>query len=109
MKHNDELESYKDAVWDFLLEHCDITDGGALFIKFHTDGRANFERRVKARWKYGYHREDVRAKEERHLRTSKKHRELKQKKKAAYQTAKRKRIKKYKRKQLWRKFLTIFK
>jgi hypothetical protein len=57
-----DLTSYKDAVWDFLLEHSDITHGGALFAKFHTSHRADFERRIKARQK-GYHRKDPKTKE----------------------------------------------
>jgi hypothetical protein len=57
------LDSYKDAVWDFLLEHSDITRGGALFSKFHTSHRADFERRIHARLK-GYHREDPKTKEQ---------------------------------------------
>src|SRR5262245_51125820 len=57
------LDSYKTAVWDYLLEHSDITPGGSLFVKFHTDNRASFERRIAARMR-GYHREDPRAKEQ---------------------------------------------
>lgn len=60
MKQNDELESYKDAVWDFILEHCDLTERGSFFVKFHVSDRRNFENRIKARWKYGYHRIDDR-------------------------------------------------
>ena len=37
------------AAWDFILEHSDITKGGALFVKFHTSHRSDFERRLKAR------------------------------------------------------------
>lgn len=55
-----ELQDYKDAVWQFLIEHSDITDGGSLFVKFHTSGRKNFENRVKAREVYGYQRQDTR-------------------------------------------------
>ena len=84
MARNEELETYQDAVWDFLLEHCDITRGGALFIKFHTDGRKDFERRIRARWKYNYHREDVRAKEARHLETQTAFKEQKAAKKQRY-------------------------
>lgn len=62
----EDLETYKQAVWEFLLEHCDIERSGKLFIKFHTDHRGDFERRIRARWKYKYHREDVVAKELRH-------------------------------------------
>lgn len=58
------LEKYKLACWEFLLEHCDVLDSGTLFVKFHTKGRLDFEKRVRARWKWGYHREDVKAKQE---------------------------------------------
>ncbi len=64
---NGELASYQDAVWSYLLEHCDLTKDGALFVKFHTDDRATFERRINARWKSGYHRGDPVAKNETHL------------------------------------------
>lgn len=53
-------DEYKQAVWDFLMEHCDITDRGSFFVKFHTSGRFDFEKRVNARLKYGYHRVDER-------------------------------------------------
>lgn len=59
-KDSPELEAYKDAVWQFLIEHSDITDGGSLFVKFHTSGRKNFENRIKAREVYGYKRHDTR-------------------------------------------------
>lgn len=49
-----------DAVWAFVVEHCDITERGAYFVKFHASGRADFEKRVRARLKYGYHRIDDR-------------------------------------------------
>lgn len=49
---------YRHAVWDFILEHCDIEKSGALFIKFHASNRKDFERRIHSRIK-GYHREDV--------------------------------------------------
>ena len=61
MTPNPELESYKDAVWDFMLEHCDLTERGSLFVKFHASDRRNFENRIKARWKYDYHRKDERS------------------------------------------------
>lgn len=59
----EDLETWKQALWDFILEHCEITGRGSIFVKFHTSGRADLEKRIRARWKYGYHREDVRAKE----------------------------------------------
>lgn len=57
------IDTWKQALWDFILEHCEVTENGALFVKFHTSGRSDLEKRIRARWKYGYHREDVRAKE----------------------------------------------
>jgi len=56
----DELKSYRDAVWAYLLEHSDITENGAIFIKFHTKNRADFEKHIKGRWIHGYHRIDGR-------------------------------------------------
>lgn len=53
-----DISGYKDAVWHFILEHSDVSDSGALFTKFHSSGRRNFENRILARWKYQYHRED---------------------------------------------------
>jgi hypothetical protein len=60
-KQNEELETYKDAVWDYMLEHCDITESGSFFVKFHTSGRVAFEKHIKGRWKYNYHRKDERS------------------------------------------------
>lgn len=65
MEMSKELKAYQDAVWDFILEHCDVTDRGSFFVKFHTDDRKNFERRIKARQKYHYHRADYRTGETR--------------------------------------------
>lgn len=59
-KADDQLQTYRDAVWDYLLEHCDITQNGSFFVKFHARDRASFEKHVFARWKYGYHRVDDR-------------------------------------------------
>lgn len=60
-----DIQQYKDAVWDFLLEHCDVLPSGSLFFKFHAKGRMDIEKRIYARQK-GYHREDVKAKCEDH-------------------------------------------
>lgn len=54
------LSEYRDAVWAFLLEHSDIAPNGKIFVKFHADSRKNIENRIKARYKYEYHREDRR-------------------------------------------------
>jgi len=59
-KLNTELESYKDAVWDYMLEHCDVTSRGSFFVKFHTSGRVEFQKHIRGRWKYNYHRKDER-------------------------------------------------
>lgn len=61
-KYTPDIKGYQEAVWDFLMEHCEVLDSGAIFIKFHTDSRHNFENRVLSRWKYNYHREDPKAK-----------------------------------------------
>lgn len=59
-----EIKEYKDAMWSFLLEHCDILPSGTLFVKFHAKGRHDVEKRIRARLVYGYHREDWQAKEQ---------------------------------------------
>lgn len=59
-RNQPDLETYQQAVWDFLLEHCDLTERGSFFVKFHTSGRFDFEKRIRARYKYGYHRVDER-------------------------------------------------
>lgn len=99
-KENEIIESYKQAVWDFILEHSEMLNSGTLFIKFHTSDRANLEKRIRARWKYNYHREDVRAKEAVHeekqqvfVQTKKKKKEIwkasKEERKAAFEAVRR--------------------
>lgn len=61
-KYTNDIKGYQDSVWDFLMEHCEVLDSGALFFKFHADNRRNFENRVLSRWKHNYHREDPKAK-----------------------------------------------
>ncbi len=51
------VEKYIDAVWDYFMEHSDLTAGGAFFVKFHTDNKRTFNKRVLARLN-GYHRSD---------------------------------------------------
>lgn len=46
-----------------MLEHSDVTKEGAYFIKFHTKDRSTFEKHIKGRHKYGYHRVDQRTEE----------------------------------------------
>lgn len=78
-KKSPTTQEWKDAVWDYLIEHSDVTENGALFVKFHTSSRYNFENRIKARAVYGYHRDDnrlnmtTREKEALHLKRTKEH------------------------------------
>jgi len=67
LSKDEELASYKDAVWSYLLEHCDLKKNGTLFVKFHTQDRATFEKHIKSRWKYGYHRGDPVSRNQTHL------------------------------------------
>ena len=53
----DPIKVYIDAVWDFIIEHCDLTKEGSYFVKFHTENKKEFNRRILARIK-GYHRGD---------------------------------------------------
>lgn len=62
-KYTEDIRGYQDAVWDFLTEHSEVLPSGAMFIKFHTDGKQNFINRVLSRWQYNYHREDPKAKQ----------------------------------------------
>jgi hypothetical protein len=79
-----QLDSYKNAVWSYLLEHCDLERSGALFVKFHTNDRVTFEKHVKARWKHGYHRGHPVAKNETHLEKRFKHKRKKWQAKVRY-------------------------
>lgn len=63
-QYSRDIQGYQQAVWDFLLEHSDVQESGAMFIKFHTSGKDNFQKRVFARWQYGYHRENVTEKDQ---------------------------------------------
>lgn len=56
-------KQYRDAVWDYCMEHCDVTKDGHFFVKFHTNSRSQFEGHVNARIK-GYHRADPRIREQ---------------------------------------------
>lgn len=51
-----ELRAWKDACWEFMLEHCDQRSGG-IFVKFFAENKADFEKRVYARLKDYYHRD----------------------------------------------------
>jgi predicted ATPase len=53
----EQLDSYKAAVWCYLLEHSDLQEKRRALLKFHTDDR----------WKFAHHRGDPVAKNETHL------------------------------------------
>lgn len=54
---NKETQRYKDAVWKYILDHSDVQRSGALFVKFHTENRMTFEKRIHSRLE-GYTREN---------------------------------------------------
>lgn len=83
MQQNEELEAWKNATWDFILEHCDLLESGTLFVKFHMSDRRNFEKRIAARLR-GYHREDVVKKNDIHATTRKETEEEKEAKHQKY-------------------------
>ena len=104
---SEELTTYKQAVWDFLLEHCDITPNGSLFIKFHASSRNNIEKRIKARWKYKYHREDVRKKGKKVAYLKQKFMDEKIAKVEKYNNERAKRRKRYNANFLWKIYYKI--
>lgn len=79
MTEGRELREYKNAVWDYILEHCDIMPGGTIFVKFHTKGKTMFEGHINSRIS-GYHRGNPRTSEYKHEANKKQH-ELEKKKK----------------------------
>lgn len=42
-------KTYEDAVWQYLLDHSDVTNDGSLFVKFHIRDRKKFTKGVIAR------------------------------------------------------------
>lgn len=88
-----ELEEYKAAVWQFILEHCDVTERGSYFVKFHCSSRRNFENRLKGRYLHNYSRTDHRTgetpqeKEQRATTLREKHLDTKRKKKEVWQAS----------------------
>ena len=97
-KYTKDINGYKAAVWDFLLEHSEITHSGNIFIKFHCDGKRNFENRVLGRWKHNYHREDVQSKAQKIEDQKLLHKQEQKEKKAKYKAEKRARIEAHKKK-----------
>lgn len=88
-----DLEEYKAAVWQFILEHCDVTEKGSYFVKFHCSSRRNFENRLKGRYRHNYSRIDDRTgetpqeKEQRATTLRQKHLDTKRKKKEVWQAS----------------------
>lgn len=64
VEENEEMKKYKNALWDFMLEHSRILRSGTMRVIFDTPNRRNFEKRVNARLLYNYHREDTVAKQD---------------------------------------------
>lgn len=91
-KYTDDINGYKAAVWDFLLEHCEITKAGGIFVKFAVSDKKNFENRVLGRWKHNYHREDVVAKAKKVEEKKKLHKETKKQKREKHRAAKKARM-----------------
>lgn len=56
------LKQYQRAVWEYLMEHCEVEADGTFFVKFHVRKRSVLEGHIISRWQ-GHHREDPRAKE----------------------------------------------
>lgn len=75
----EEFAAYRKAVWDYVLEHSDLQASGVLFIKFHTDSRIEFEKHVRARMHWGYHRGDPNATEAEMLRRQQRAKEVAEK------------------------------
>ena len=91
MKKNKQLQDYQQAVWDYVLEHCEITQSGVYFIKFHTKNKKQFEGHIFNRLD-GYHREDPIEKEVTGIAKQTKHKKDKLDKKYTYKVAKQKRM-----------------
>lgn len=43
-----------DAVWQYIVDHAEIDGNGVYFVKFHTDGKETFARRINRRMKGVY-------------------------------------------------------
>lgn len=56
-KDSAELEAFKQGLWVYLLDHCEIEKSGVMFVKFHSAGRIEFERKIASR-ALGYFRND---------------------------------------------------
>ena len=57
-RYTPDIFGWQEAVWAYMLDHCDITEGGTFFIKFHTENKQQFMNHIRARWKHNYHRND---------------------------------------------------
>lgn len=72
----EEYEGFRQAIWDYLMDHSEIVSGGNFFVKFHMSNRVEFEKHVVARMVYGYHRNNPIEKEAEALRRAAKKEEV---------------------------------
>ncbi len=47
-----------DAIWQYVLDHAEVSNDGVLFVKFHTTGKEQFRKRISYRMK-GYQRDYI--------------------------------------------------
>lgn len=50
-------QQLEDAIWDYIMEHSDVTHNGTIFVKFHVTTKKKFFGHVISRAN-GYHREN---------------------------------------------------
>jgi hypothetical protein len=94
------MREWKDATWQFVLEHCKILPSGKIRVIFDTDSQHDLEKRIWARYKNIYHRGDYKAVQQVSKIKLKKFRETKEEKKARYKADKKNRKKAQKMKSL---------
>lgn len=87
----EKMRDYKNGVWSFMLEHCQILPSGKMRVIFDTDSQDNFEKRVWARYKNIYHRGDPASKQEIIQEKREEFLSKKESRKMKYQTEKRER------------------
>lgn len=49
-----EKKAIFDAVWQYILDHADITNDGTLFVKFHCKDKTSFAMKIRSRMKGTY-------------------------------------------------------
>lgn len=48
-------QQLEDAIWDYIMEHSDVTPNGTIFVKFHVTKKSKFIGHIISR-AHGYHR-----------------------------------------------------